>query len=173
MTTRRTGLASSTVSALRAIAAAILAKPEIYHQNSFVSDFENERERGCIAFHYAKLYRTARQLKNLFKKHIARSWAPDLPPKASPFFIAAKKDLKLTDAQAILLLSGHEKWPRKHKDAYENAKTDKGRARALYNFIEFFIKTNGTCMTDRELKAAEKAKAAEKVTTELDCPEDN
>ena len=42
---------------------------------------------------------------------------------------------------------------------YENAKTDKGRARALYNRIEFFIETDGSDLTAKELKAIEAERA--------------
>lgn len=160
MSTKQIGLHSSTIVALQAIAASILANPTTYTQQEFVANFETEQEAGCIAFHHVKLHRTSKQLVNLVKKH--EDWeCTDEDFQENAFYTAAKKDLKLTSDQAKRLL-GHTRyeWPKKYGDAHESAKTPKARARVLYNRIEFFIASNGTDKTARELAAETKAKTA-------------
>lgn len=159
MTTVRTGLALATVIALRAISASILLNPSTYTQDRFVTNFETEQEAGCIAFHHVRLHRTKRQLDNLVKKHEDAGPFRNFEVLENPFFIAAKKDLKLTQEQAERLLGGTDKWPKKYMDAYENAKTSKGSARALHSRIEFFIESRGTDKTVKELAAEAKAAA--------------
>lgn len=162
-TTAHKPLSETTITALRAIAAAALATPDTYHQGYFLGGPGTEHERGCVAYQHLKLTRTARQFQNLLKKD------SDFGPvhfgnfDQHPFFTAVKKDLKLNDEQAHCLMGGTEEfWPAKYHDRYENAKTAKGRARALANYIEFFIKTDGTCLTERERKlAAARAKQAD------------
>lgn len=159
MTTKRIGLTTFAIVALTRIADAVLANPNSYDQDDFIAEFESEseQERGCIAYHYIKLTKTARQLKNLVSKH--RDWPAFTDTSNNPFYIAAKKDLKLTDEQAASLLGSSDGWPHKFYSQHANAKTPKGRARALANFIKFFIATDGTLLTAKDRKAAEADKA--------------
>jgi hypothetical protein len=161
MAIKHRSLSSIAISTLTAIAAAVIANPKAYHQDKFVTDFESENEAGCVAFYHSKLTATARALKLRVKKNEVWLNTPKLNSRyeGNPFFEAAKKDLKLTDAQAQRLLGEAEAWPKKFYDQYENAKTAKGRARALFNRIAFFIATDGLDKTARELAAEAEPKA--------------
>lgn len=140
------GLTSSTIALLHTIAAAILANPADYTAAEFVADYTASGNVGVdniLSLHVAKLGATERAIKVRIGKarnHSNRGtgW------KSNPFFLAAKKDLGLSEQQAERLLGPSDKWPKKFGDAYEEAATAKGRARALVNMIEFFIASDGT-----------------------------
>lgn len=134
------GLAAVAVTALSALAADIIKNPKGYNQDMFLS---SEEDRGCLAFRHSKITASPDTLKRRITAQKKWNMCYSTFPQ-NPFVRSAKSDMKLTKPQAERLFCSHCRWPHKFRTAYGNATTDKGRARAAYNRIMFFIKTNGT-----------------------------
>lgn len=159
-------------SALSRIAEYILANPQEFNQEQFIQDAGMSSEAGCIAYIHTKINSGPRALKNRTAKHNGE-WSKKARTLLfstfsatrqhildSPFLKGAQRELGLSDEQAYLLMGGSRQWPERFSDKYNSAASAKGRARAAHDFILFFIKTNGTGKTERELRAAAKAASA-------------
>lgn len=126
-------LSQVAIERLTSIALYILGHPKEYSQISYET---------CIAGLNTKLYGTERKQKLRAVMHL--KWMYDANHDGNPYKVAAQKEMKLSDVQAERIFGFTlRSWPSKFHWAHENAKTDKGRARVVYNRIMHFIKTNG------------------------------
>jgi hypothetical protein len=128
-------LSKESIKRLRMVKEAILANPQYYRQEEWISAIEPCGTTCCIAG-------WADYLFNGKKAHEARAKAELSNYMVSWEYVAAKA-LGLDYCQAHTLTYPGSGWPVPFCTAYTRAKTPKQRAKVAARRIEHFIKTGG------------------------------
>lgn len=136
-------LSKKTIQKIRKMIAAVLAEPELYNQNTFGEKLCKTNGAAtcgttCCAAGWAVWLKDRSLYDKLMTKELKKQSVPWVPEALKAL------GLEVIDGyNTDILFGAAEEWPYPFCDQYDNATTDKGRARAFANRWRHFIKTDG------------------------------